>query len=108
MRTILVLLAAAGLSIASGTDRYSITLLQPAVVAGVELEPGRYALALTDQQMELRRGDVRVSARVQVETADETFRDTTIRLEQEKQSGKYRISQIRLGGTTRRLVLAAQ
>ncbi len=108
MRTILVLLAAAGLSVASGTDRYLITLLQPAVVAGTELEPGRYALALTNGQLEFRRGEVRVSARVQVEAAEEKFRNTTVRLEQEGQSGKYRITQIRLGGTTRRLVLPVQ
>lgn len=103
-----MLLAAVGLCFASGTERYSITLLQPAVVAGVELEPGRYSVALTEQQVELRRGDVRVATRVQVETADEKFRSTTLRLEQDNQGGKYRISQIRIGGTTRRLVFPVE
>jgi hypothetical protein len=108
MRTIFVLLAAIGLSFAADTERHSITLQQTAVVAGTDLEPGRYVLALTGDQVELRRGDARVAARVRVETAEERFPRTTIRLEQDLKGGKYRVSQIRLGGTNRRLIFPAE
>ncbi len=111
MKTLIAVVAAAALAVAWAAERHTLTLLQPALVGGTELAPGVYKLTLSDSRIVIERGRTRVSAPVRVETAGEKFPSTTVRLRRDEKernaTGKYRVTEIRLGGSTRKLILLA-
>ncbi len=82
---------------------YSVTLPQPASIAGTELKPGQYTVELEGQQVTIKSGKTRISAPVKVETENNKFASTTVRYNNSE--GKYKIQEIRLGGTKTRLVV---
>jgi hypothetical protein len=82
---------------------YNVTLYHPSVVGGTELQPGSYKLELEDQKIVIRGGKTSAEAAVRVENDQQKFKSTTIRYQ--NGDGKYRIQEIRLGGTNTRLVL---
>lgn len=90
-----------GLLVASAAT-YNVTLFQPSVVAGKELKPGDYKLELEDGKAIIQKGKDRVEATVKVEQGDSKFSSTSVRYAEE--NGKLKIQEIRLGGTTTRLV----
>ncbi len=81
---------------------HRITLFQPSVVSGTELKPGEYKLELSDNKVVIKRGKQTVEASVKVENADAKFSSTSVRYA--NGDGKLRIQEIRLGGTSTRLV----
>jgi len=109
MKFILAFVAAAAFAVAWAAERHTLTLLQPAMVGATELEPGVYKLTISDSEILIERGRTRVSAPVRMETADRKFSSTTVRLRKDEErqngTGKYRITEIRLGGTNRKLIL---
>jgi hypothetical protein len=105
----LVLIAALAALIASagtvpGVGHYRITLLQPAAVQGTVLKAGDYRLDLADTKLTIvpENGKNRVEVTVKVETEDQKFSSTSVRLDMS--TGKAAISEIRLGGTKTKLV----
>ncbi len=83
---------------------YTVTLLQPATVAGTELQPGDYKVSVMDDgKVVLKSGKHSIESAAKVEQADKKFDSTTVRL-QTSDSGKPKIEEIRLGGTKTRLV----
>jgi hypothetical protein len=102
MKKILFLLAIAAFSAAAATDTYNLTLFQPSIVSGKELEPGEYKLIVNETQAVFKKGSIQVEASVKVETTEQKHRSTTVRYE--NGDGKLRVSEIRLGGTNRKLV----
>lgn len=99
---ILLSFATVALAAASAANSYRVTLFQPSVVAGKELKPGNYKLTVKDNKAVISSGKESVEATVQTETADAKFSSTTVRYR--NGDGKYRVQEIRLGGTTTRLV----
>jgi len=89
------------LAIASA-DTYSITLFQPSVVSGTELKPGDYKLTVEDGKAIISKGKAKVEAAVKMETADSKFSSTSVRYS--NGDGKYRVQEIRLGGTNTKIV----
>jgi hypothetical protein len=87
---------------AASAKTYTVTLFQPAVLAGTELKPGEYQLDLNDTKVVIKNGKVKVESAVKVETADSKFNTTTVRFA--NGDGKLRIQEIRLGGTKLKLV----
>ncbi len=87
---------------AASAASYNVTLFQPSIVAGKELKPGDYKLILEDSKAVIQRGKERVEASVKVEQGDSKFSSTSVRYAEE--NGKLKIQEIRLGGTTTRLV----
>jgi major membrane immunogen (membrane-anchored lipoprotein) len=81
---------------------YSVTLFQPSVVAGTELQAGDYRLNLDSDKIVLTNGKQSVQSAVQVEQTDGKFSSTTVRYANAE--GKFRIQEIRLGGTKLKLV----
>jgi hypothetical protein len=81
---------------------YNLTLLKPAVVAGQELKAGDYKIAVDDTKVVLTKGKVSVESPVKVEKADSKFSSTAVRYAND--GGKFRVEEIRLGGTNLRLV----
>jgi hypothetical protein len=104
MKTLLLTFATFGLAIASAASSYKITLHQPTLVAGKELKPGVYKLEVNESTAKLSQGKQTVETPVKMETADTKFRDTSVRYR--NGDGKYRVEEIRIGGTSTRLVFA--
>ncbi len=101
LKRLVILFALAGLIVAYAKS-YTVTIYQAATVGGVELKPGDYRLTITGDKAELRNGKLDAQASVKVETADGKYPSTSVLLSEK--SGKQRIAEIRLGGTTTRLV----
>lgn len=105
MKTGIVLTLAAVLAAPGAwAKNYEITLTRPAVVAGQELGPGAYRLEMDGSKMTLTKGDRSVTCDVKVESAPQKVGKTAVRME--LVDGKYRVDEIRLGGTATRLLVA--
>ena len=102
MKKILLSFATVALAVASAANSYRVTLFQPAVVNGTELKPGDYKVTLKDDKAVLTSGKTSVEAKVKQETASSKFSSTTVRYTDS--AGKYHVQEIRLGGTTTKLV----
>lgn len=89
------------LAIASAST-HTLTLFQPSVVNGVELKPGDYKLTIEGEKATIMKGKNKVEATVKVEDGGERFGATSVRYTSE--AGKYKIREIRLGGTNTKLV----
>lgn len=87
---------------AASAATYNVTLFQPSLVAGKELKPGDYKLILEDGKAIIEKGKERVEATVKVEQGPSKFSSTSVRYTEE--NGKLKIQEIRLGGTTTKLV----
>ena len=101
-RKILLSFATLALTVASAASSYKITLFQPSVVNGTELKPGEYKVTLKDNKAVITSGKTSVEADVKTETADSKFSSTTVRYR--NGDGKYRLQEIRLGGTSTKVV----
>jgi len=101
-RKLLLSFATMALAVASAASSHKITLFQPSIVNGTELKPGDYKVTVQDNKAVISSGKTSVEANVKAETADSKFSSTTVRYS--NGDGKYRLQEIRLGGTTTRLV----
>ncbi|HWR52297.1 MAG TPA: hypothetical protein VN428_14390 [Bryobacteraceae bacterium] len=81
---------------------YSVTLFQPSMVGGTELQPGDYKVDVQDAKVVIKSGKTSVESAVTVETGDQKFNATSVRYT--NGDGKYRVQEIRLGGTNTKLV----
>lgn len=81
---------------------YTLTLSQPSVFGGSELQPGHYKLSLENDKVVITNGKQSVESAVKVEQSPSKFSATTIRYSNGE--GKYRVQEIRVGGTKMRLV----
>lgn len=102
-RTFLLSFAILAVSAVASAKTYMVTLFQPSIVGGAELQPGEYKLDVTDTKITIRSGKKSTEATVKVETGDQKFASTSVRYS--NGDGKYRIQEIRLGGTKTKLVL---
>lgn len=104
MKKLFFSLAAIALAVASAAAaaNYRVTLFQPSVVGSTELKPGDYKMEVTDNKVLITAGKTSVEAPVKVETADEKYPSTSVRYA--SGDGKYKIMEIRIGGTKTRLV----
>jgi hypothetical protein len=101
-RTLPLFFAVAALAFCAGKT-YTFTLLQPAVVGTTELKPGEHRLML-DGNIFVVDGKADTRTTVKVETVSEKFNQTSVRTD--SSGGKPRIQEIRLGGSSTKLVVA--
>lgn len=101
IRRLLVVFAALTACVASAAT-YRVTLFQPSVVGGTELKAGDYRLEVNDTKATLVKGKQSAEATVKVENGDKKFSSTTVRYA--NADGKYSIQEIRLGGTSTKLI----
>ncbi len=94
----------AALMVASAAEKHNLTLFQPSFVNGTELAPGDYRMELDGDKVVISKGKNKVEANVKVDTADAKFSSTSVRYA--NADGKYKVQEIRLGGTNRKLVFA--
>jgi hypothetical protein len=101
-RKLLPMFAILALSSVASAKSFSVTLFQPSIVGGAELQPGDYKLDWNESKVVIRNGKKSAEAMVKVETGDQKFNSTSVRYQ--NGDGKYRIQEIRLGGTKTKLV----
>jgi hypothetical protein len=97
--------AALALAIASAASQ-KITLFQPTVINGQELKPGEYRVEVKDNKAVISGGKQSVEVPVRVENGTEKYRSTTVRYE--NANGQMKVQEIRLGGTTTKLVVGGE
>ncbi len=96
----LLALALATAGTVPGSHAYTITLIQPAVVNGIQLNPGDYRLIVDVTKVTLTKGKQTVEMpAAKVESVDKKFETTAIRYMGEK------LAEIRIGGTKTRIVV---
>lgn len=101
-RKILLSFATLALAVASAGSSYKVTFFQPSLVNGTELKPGDYKVTLQDNKAVITSGKTSVEAPVKTETADTKYSSTSVRYR--NGDGKYRVQEIRIGGTGTKLV----
>src|SRR5215831_8000896 len=101
-KKLLIVFAIFAVSALAAAKTYNLTLFQPTIVGGVELKAGDYKLDLNDTKVVLRSGKTSAEATVKVEEGDQKFSSTSVRYQ--NGDGKYRVQEIRLGGTKTKLV----
>lgn len=97
---LVLFLGIAAMAMAS-SNRYSIAVSEPIVVAGTEFRAGKLSLELDGQMATLREGKKSIATPVKVETAEETYRSSSVRWDTIE--GKHKLREIRVGGTNLRL-----
>jgi hypothetical protein len=102
-RTLPLFFAAVALAVCAGKT-YTITLHSPAVAGATELKPGEHTVQLVDGNAIVIDGKTDTRTPVKVETANRKFDETSVRIDSD--GGKAHIREIRLGGSTTRLVVA--
>jgi hypothetical protein len=90
------------LAIASAASSYHFSIFQPSIFGGKELKPGDYKLQLNGDKATVKVGKETLEATVKVENGTEKFSETSLRYS--TADGKMTVQEIRLGGTTTRLV----
>ena len=103
MKNLLLAFTLLGASIA-GARTYSITLSSPATIGNSQLGRGEYKLELKGDSVLVKDGKMVNEFPVHVENEARKFDNTSITTSSE--SGSNRIQEIRLGGTTVKLVFA--
>jgi len=103
MKNLLLAFTLLGASIASAKT-YSITLSSPAAIGNSQLNSGEYKLELKGDSVLVKDGKMVNEFPVHVENEARKFENTSITTS--SQSGSNRIEEIRLGGTTVKLVFS--
>jgi hypothetical protein len=103
-KKLMLTFAFAALSVASAASSHRITVFQTAYVNGAELKPGEYKVEVHDNKAVITRGKESFDAPVRVESAPNKFPTTTVRYN--NANGKMQVDEIRIGGTSTRLVFS--
>ena len=81
---------------------YPVKLHKPSMVEGKELKPGSYKVELAGEKVKITNGKETVETVAKTEDGPVRFASTSVRYTGE--NGKMKISEIRLGGTSTKLV----
>jgi hypothetical protein len=96
-----VAVASAGTVPAPGSS-FRVTLSQPSVVQGAELKAGEYRVNLGAEKVTFIGGKTAVEVLAKIETGNEKYNTTSVRFATD--TGKAVISEIRIGGTSTRMI----
>lgn len=81
---------------------YTVTIFQASEFGGKELKPGEYKLVVESDKAVIQKGKEKIEQSVKIENSDSKFAATSVRYSD--QNGKMKVQEIRLGGTTTKLV----
>jgi hypothetical protein len=99
VKNVLLGFATAALAVASAASSYNVTFYQPVTINGAEIKAGDYTLELKDDNMAvIKQGETVTEAPVKVKNDGQTYSSNMVRL------NHHRVEEIRLAGTTKRLV----
>jgi hypothetical protein len=99
---ILALVVASAGTVPAPGSNFRVSFTQTSIVKGSELKAGEYQVSLGADKATFKAGKTVVEAPVKVETSTEKYRTTSVRYTTE--NGKAVIAEIRIGGTTTRLM----
>ena len=99
---ILALVVASAGTVPAPGSSFRVTLSQPSVVKGAELKAGEYRVNIGAEKVTFVSGKTAVDAPAKLESGNEKYDTTSIRFTTE--AGKAIISEIRIGGTSTRVV----
>jgi hypothetical protein len=104
MKTKVLLLFASVLLMAGAAfaKTHTITLHAPTHIGSEELKPGKYKMEIQDGKAVITNGKDRVEAPVSLEESEAKFSKDSVRYVDA--DGKMRVREIRLGGTSTRVV----
>jgi hypothetical protein len=91
-----------GVSLVSAKT-FKLTLHQPSLVSGTELKAGDYKAELMNDKLVIKVGKETVETAVTVQEEAKKANVTTVRYQ--NGDGKYRLQEIRVGGTNLKLVI---
>ena len=103
MKKLVVLFVAAMSLVWAGAMSSKVTLFQDSLLNGVELKHGDYKLEVEGDKLILKNGKTKAEATVKTEQAESKYSSTSIRYK--NGDGKYRITEIRVGGTNTKLIV---
>jgi hypothetical protein len=102
MKKLMLSFATLALAVASAASSYHFSIFQSSFVAGKELKPGDYKIELNGDKATIKVGKQVLEASVKVESGTEKFSETSVRYG--TADGKMTVQEIRLGGTSTKLV----
>ena len=106
MTKLVVCLAAAALAAtaADSAKSYRVKFFEKSNIGGTELQPGEYRVEVNGGMATIKAGKQIVEAPVKVEDSTAKTSSTTVRYS--KENGKYKVEEIRIGGTNTKLVFS--
>ena len=102
MKKALVTIFALGLSVAYAASSYNVTLYKSTTVNGTQLKPGDYKLEIQGNKAVFKQGRTTAESTVRVENGEQKFLSTSVGYEGE--SANNQIQEIRIGGTSLKLL----
>ena len=82
---------------------HNIVFYENATINGKEVKAGEYKMEIEGDKISIKKGKTSVEASVKVENAGDKFSTTSVRYGTE--AGKYKIQEIRVGGTDIKLTV---
>ena len=105
MKKALAVLFALGISVAYAASSYHVTLYKPTTINGTQLKPGDVKLELQGDKVVIKQGKTSVESTVTVENGTHKFDASSVGYVGD--SSDNQVQEIRLGGTTPKLVFEA-
>ena len=104
MKKIAFAFATLTLAVASAANHYNIRIYESAEVGGQTLKPGEYTIEMKDNRAVIKGGKQTVEAEARIENQAKKFETNVVRYAGE--APNYKIEEIRIGGTTTKVVFA--
>lgn len=101
MNKLVLVFGTLALAAASAGTSYRVTLYQPAQVNGTTLKPGDYKVEVSDGTVSFKQGKITAEAKAKVEESANKVLSTTVDVDGDTKQ----LKEIRLGGTTKVIVL---
>jgi hypothetical protein len=105
MKKALAVMFALGISMAYAASSYHVTLYKPTTINGTQLKPGDVKLELQGDKVVIKQGKTSVESTVTVENGTNKFAASSVGYVGD--SSNNQVQEIRLGGTTTKLVFEA-
>ena len=105
MKKALAVLFALGISVAYAASSYHVTLYKATTINGTQLKPGDVKLELQGDKVVIKQGKTSVESTVTVENGTNKFAASSVGYVGD--SSNNQVQEIRLGGTTTKLVFEA-
>ena len=105
MKRALAVMFALGISVAYAASSYHVTLYKPTTINGPQLKAGDVKLELQGDKVVIKQGKTSIESSVTVENGTNKFAASSVGYVGD--SSNNQIQEIRLGGTTTKLVFEA-
>jgi hypothetical protein len=105
MKKALAVIFALGISVVYAASTYHVTLYKPTTINGTQLKPGDVKLELQGDKVVIKQGKTSVESSVTVENGAHKFDASSVGYVGD--STNNQIQEIRLGGTTTKLLFEA-